>query len=138
MHVTLIARRSELTPKEWTPPMLDPPAPSANGELERLAPVRLHDATEGTVTVCGRVPLRLSTDEYWRSFEEVAHEHLLLFEAKALGRDRHAAFEPRLDDTFAEVIELLEKGRKIEAIKTYRLLTGASLKDAKDAVEAMA
>ncbi len=138
MHVTLIARRSELTPKEWTPPMLDPPAPSANGELERMAPVRLHDATEGTVTVCGRIPLRLSTDEYWRSFEEVAHEHLLLFEAKALGRDRHAAFEPRLDDTFAEVIELLEKGRKIEAIKTYRLLTGASLKDAKDAVEAMA
>jgi hypothetical protein len=31
---------------------------------------------------------------------------------------------------------LLTDGRKIEAIKRYRLLTGASLRDARDAVEA--
>ena len=36
-----------------------------------------------------------------------------------------------------EVREWLARGRKIEAIKVYRNLTGAGLKEAKDAVEAM-
>ncbi|MBL8923074.1 MAG: ribosomal protein L7/L12 [Myxococcaceae bacterium] len=37
----------------------------------------------------------------------------------------------------AEVADLLRAGRKIEAIKRYRELTGAGLKEAKDAVEAL-
>ncbi|MBM3461442.1 MAG: hypothetical protein FJX76_05025 [Armatimonadetes bacterium] len=40
-------------------------------------------------------------------------------------------------DGFAEVRRQLQAGQKIMAIKIYRELTGASLKDAKDAVEAM-
>ncbi len=38
----------------------------------------------------------------------------------------------------AEVLAILENGRKIEAIKLYRERTGAGLKEAKDAVEALA
>ena len=37
-----------------------------------------------------------------------------------------------------EVVSLLENGKKIEAIKVYRKQTGAGLKEAKDAVEAIA
>ncbi|MFI2641480.1 ribosomal protein L7/L12 [Streptomyces sp. NPDC018610] len=41
--------------------------------------------------------------------------------------------DPRLD----EVAELARAGRTIEAIKTYREVTGAGLKEAKDAVDRM-
>ncbi len=41
------------------------------------------------------------------------------------------------DAAIAEVRALLRAGRKIEAIKRYREVTGVGLKDAKDAVEAM-
>lgn len=37
----------------------------------------------------------------------------------------------------SEVMHLVQRGRKIEAIKAYRAATGAGLKEAKDAVEAM-
>ncbi len=40
--------------------------------------------------------------------------------------------EPELD---SEVIRLADAGQKIMAIKRYREVTGAGLKDAKDAVE---
>ncbi|MFJ8537128.1 ribosomal protein L7/L12 [Streptomyces sp. NPDC093591] len=42
--------------------------------------------------------------------------------------------EPRMD----EVLVLLRNGKKIEAIKVYREITGAGLKEAKDAVDRMA
>ena len=37
-----------------------------------------------------------------------------------------------------QVLSLLRQGRKIEAIKVYRTATNCGLKDAKDAVEALA
>jgi ribosomal protein L7/L12 len=40
---------------------------------------------------------------------------------------------PRSD---ADIDQLIREGRKIEAIKAYRLLHGCDLKDAKDAVDA--
>ena len=40
-------------------------------------------------------------------------------------------------DPFAQVREAVRQGRKIEAIKIYRELTGVHLKEAKEAVEAM-
>lgn len=49
---------------------------------------------------------------------------------------------PALDDGFDEVaaqlVALLEAGRTIEAIKIYRGRTGVGLKEAKEAVEALA
>lgn len=41
------------------------------------------------------------------------------------------------DPRMAEVLTLLRAERKIQAIKLYREITGAGLKEAKDAVEAM-
>lgn len=37
-----------------------------------------------------------------------------------------------------QLLDLLRQGRKIEAIKQYREVTGVGLKEAKDAVEALA
>ncbi|ELS54781.1 ribosomal protein L7/L12 [Streptomyces viridochromogenes] len=42
------------------------------------------------------------------------------------------------DPRMGEVVALLRDGKKIQAIKVYREITGAGLKEAKDAVEAMA
>jgi ribosomal protein L7/L12 len=46
----------------------------------------------------------------------------------------HAPPEP---DPFTEVRDLARRGKKIQAIKVYREITGTSLKEAKDAVERM-
>jgi ribosomal protein L7/L12/endogenous inhibitor of DNA gyrase (YacG/DUF329 family) len=40
-------------------------------------------------------------------------------------------------DVFSEVREQIKRGKKIEAIRIYREITGSSLKDAKDAVQAI-
>jgi hypothetical protein len=44
---------------------------------------------------------------------------------------------PISDDDWSRIKEALYAGQKIEAIKLYRELTSAGLKDAKDAVEAL-
>lgn len=49
-----------------------------------------------------------------------------------------AAEAPAEVGAAAEIVALLEAGRKIEAIKLYRKQTGGDLKDAKDAVERLA
>jgi ribosomal protein L7/L12 len=51
---------------------------------------------------------------------------------------RHAGLDPAQGFPLSEQVKDLARdpGRKIEAIKVYREETGASLKDAKDAVEA--
>ena len=50
-------------------------------------------------------------------------------------RKKTEAQDAAIDD---HIVSLLEGGRKIVAIKLYRRQTGASLKDAKDFVEALA
>ena len=47
----------------------------------------------------------------------------------------HTSVGSERDDP--EILEALRQGNKILAIKRYRQLTGAGLKEAKDAVEAM-
>ena len=42
-----------------------------------------------------------------------------------------------MESGMAEIIALLRRGRKIEAIKLYREMTGLGLKEAKDAVDRM-
>lgn len=39
--------------------------------------------------------------------------------------------------SFNDIRQLMREGQKIEAIKLFRLLTGAGLKDAKDQVESI-
>jgi ribosomal protein L7/L12 len=60
-------------------------------------------------------------------------------EAMHRGRAAPAPSGPQLDRAFEdEVIALLGRGQKIEAIKRYRERTGAGLKASKEAVEALA
>lgn len=47
------------------------------------------------------------------------------------------AAEEAIGDRGAEIEALLRQGRKIQAIKLYRELTGEGLKESKEAVEAM-
>jgi ribosomal protein L7/L12 len=58
---------------------------------------------------------------------------------EALERGQSLPTRETVDSTMeAEVVRLLEGGKKIEAIKVYRERTGVGLKEAKDAVEAVA
>lgn len=50
----------------------------------------------------------------------------------------HLGIEDDWPDDLAEVRELIHANKLINAIKAYRQVTGASLKEAKDAVEQMA
>jgi ribosomal protein L7/L12 len=64
-----------------------------------------------------------------------------LAEAKAavekLQRGERVAPEQSAGGVTDEIRELVRSGRKIEAIKIYRERTGAGLKEAKDAVDAI-
>lgn len=58
---------------------------------------------------------------------------------EALGRgDALPQTQTPASDVESEVLPLLEGGKKIQAIKLYRERTGVGLKEAKDAVEAIA
>ena len=57
---------------------------------------------------------------------------------EALERGEPPPAGDRADSSLeAEVLALLEQGRKIKAVKLYREQTGVGLKEAKDAVEAI-
>ena len=76
-----------------------------------------------------------------RRVEELAREvaQLRLQEggSPAVGDTARSAQVPRRASApeLAEVMALLEQGKKIQAIKVYRKLTGAGLREAKEAVE---
>lgn len=57
---------------------------------------------------------------------------------EALQRDEPPAPPAEDSPDAAEIVALLQGGKKIEAIKLYRQRTGVGLKEAKDAVEALA
>jgi large subunit ribosomal protein L7/L12 len=59
-------------------------------------------------------------------------------EALERGESLEPPQEPVVDSWEPEIVALMEQGRKIEAIKLYREKTGVGLKEAKDAVEAIA
>ena len=57
---------------------------------------------------------------------------------EALERGQPLATSEPVDTSLeTEIVSLLEQGRKIQAVKVYRERTGTSLKEAKDAVEAI-
>lgn len=68
--------------------------------------------------------LRARVDELERKLDLVLHR---------LGLQPDEATTP----DHSEIVELLRRGQKIEAIKLYRERTGLGLKEAKDAVEAI-
>jgi len=142
LHVSLIAQRTNITDSEWTPPGLDPPNAQVADNLTHEAVNRGLVAGSGRIELVDkRVTIEMPFEDYWPRFEEIALEHLLLYEigdeAASGALDRDTQLRPMLDDTFAEVRDLARRNRKIDAIKKYRELTGAGLREAKDVVDAM-
>ncbi len=136
LHVDLLALRAEVHESEWTIPELEPPNAQAAEGLSRGPALRQQASGEDTVKILdGRAAAQVPADEYWPSFEEIALEHLLLFERDD-SLDRDTQLRSVLNDRFREVRRLAREN-KISAIKLYREITGVGLKDAKDAVEAM-
>ncbi|HVH41764.1 MAG TPA: AAA family ATPase, partial [Labilithrix sp.] len=131
LHVAAVAPRATLSDREWR---REPPSPAVADTLSRGPALREHAATGEVAIVGGRAKVHVPAPVYWPSFEEIALEHLLLFESDD-GLDRDAQLHPRSEDGFTEIRELVKAGRKIEAIKRYRELTGAGLRQAKEAVE---
>jgi ribosomal protein L7/L12 len=137
LHVESIAERSALTAVEWTPPALDPPNPQVAENLSKQALVRRVDATIERVMIHAlQASAEVAYEAYWPQFEDIALQQLLFYERQSQ-YSRENQYRPVLQDRFSEVRAELKKGNKIQAIKLFRQLTGAGLKEAKDAVEAM-
>jgi hypothetical protein len=62
-------------------------------------------------------------------------EKVYALERRLRAVEERVGIDPLDADPDAEVLDLLSRGRKIEAIKAYRERTGAGLKEAKDAVD---
>jgi len=56
------------------------PAPEPADVLIRREASRVYDFQAGELTVAGRATLKMGWEEYWPRFEEIAAEHLLVFE----------------------------------------------------------
>jgi hypothetical protein len=137
LHIDIIADRSALTAVEWTPPALDPPNAQVAENLSKQALVRRVDATIERIMIHAlQASAEVSYEDYWPKFEEIALQQLLFYERQSQ-YSRENQYKPVLQDRFSEVRAELKKGNKIQAIKLFRQLTGAGLKEAKDAVEAM-
>ena len=137
LHVEIIAERANLTSLEWTPPALDPPNAQVAEGLTKLPLVRRVDLQIPRIMMHGmQASAEVSYEDYWPRFEDIALAQLLFYERQSQ-YTREKQYAPMLSDRFYEVRAELKKGNKINAIKLYRQLTGAGLKDAKDAVEAM-
>lgn len=66
------------------------------------------------------------------------HHRLRRIEAKLdLILDHLGISREKVERADSRALELMRQGRKLDAIKAYREQTGASLREAKEAVEAM-
>jgi ATP-dependent Clp protease ATP-binding subunit ClpC len=87
--VQLISMRFEVTDKEWLSEQLQPPIPNPQVDLTKLKATREHDGTNHRLILPTKRILPIVPDRYWDSFEEIALEHLLVFEeGEELDRDR--------------------------------------------------
>ncbi|MCC7539326.1 MAG: ATP-dependent Clp protease ATP-binding subunit [Deltaproteobacteria bacterium] len=101
LRVTRMAMRTELTPEEWARESMGVPAsPGSRAQLALLPAVRLHDGDTAMLSIAnGRRRLSIAADDYWGRFEDVALEHLLLYEHEEDGRgmDRDELFAGSLE-----------------------------------------
>jgi hypothetical protein len=137
MLVTRIAFRTQLRDQDWMAPSLTPPPPAAADQARRQQPVREVLANDGLVQVFAkRAVLKIPLADYWARFDEIALEHLLLFETRD-DLDRDAFFSAIFTEEWDDVTDLVRQGLMIEAIKRYRERTGVGLKEAKDYVDSL-
>ena len=134
MYVTPVAKSGVLTEKEWQSPDLAPLPPNEVSVRKKHKPVRKWSYNAGTVSILERAELQCPIEDAFRRFEEIAylHEREIQLDPSCTP-EVSTIFSTRLDP----VLQALRSGNKIQAIKLYREATGVSLKDAKDAVEAM-
>ncbi len=84
------------------------------------------------ISICIALAITVNDRKADARFKRLEHDvHLIM---KHLGVQ--TATEQALGARGAEIDALLRRGRKIEAIKVYRELTGVGLKEAKNAVDA--
>jgi ATP-dependent Clp protease ATP-binding subunit ClpC len=99
VYVHLIARKAEIDADGWEHKALAPPQAGTAGTRRRGAAAREHDRVQKVVFVAGRRRrLEIDPGEYWAHQEEIALEHLLLFELDEGGLDRDEYFAPPGDE----------------------------------------
>jgi hypothetical protein len=131
-----MAFRTQVDAAEWAAPGYEPPNAQYAELMSKMARNREIVSGVDRVTIAdGATFAEVPFESYWPEIEDVALEHLLLFERGAGSRDTQLS--PAFDDRFHEVRALIRAGNLIGAIKLYREKTGVGLKEAKDAVEAM-
>jgi ribosomal protein L7/L12 len=114
--------------------------PQCGAWLSQLAdgPEPNNDSLEDTIRLLLNQDRKIAAIKLFRE-----HAGLGLAEAKAAVEriergESPPARENVADDLEQQVLELMAAGKKIAAIKLYREQSGSGLKDAKDAVEALA
>jgi ATP-dependent Clp protease ATP-binding subunit ClpC len=137
LKATRVAFRASVREKDWTPPVLNPSPPGEASVAKRQMPAREILVGDDVVKIMsGRASLKVPLAEYWPRIQEIALEHLLLFETNA-ELDRDAYLSTTFTEDWDDVADLARSGQKIEAIKLYRERTGAGLKESKDYVESL-
>jgi ATP-dependent Clp protease ATP-binding subunit ClpC len=99
IYVHLVALKAEMDDAAWGHPSLSPPQIGTAGTRRRGAAARELDRVQRVVLIAGRRRrLEIDPGEYWARQEEIALEHLLLFEQEESGLDRDAYFAPPGED----------------------------------------
>jgi ATP-dependent Clp protease ATP-binding subunit ClpC len=87
MLIHRVAPRASIKEEDWIKEALTPPPPPPETELRARSAVREWRPKEGKLSLVGRRrEVELEPWEYWRRFEEIALEHLILFEDGELER----------------------------------------------------
>jgi ATP-dependent Clp protease ATP-binding subunit ClpC len=111
--------------------------PMSGVALKNAERSRVYDFGKTRLTVRDTEQVRIDWYEYFGMLERVVCWDLGRFDDD-YSVEGSSLFVPRFDPELADAVEdSLRAGKKVEAIKRYRNLTGLGLKEAKDAVEAM-
>jgi ATP-dependent Clp protease ATP-binding subunit ClpC len=99
VFVHVVALKTEIDSEAWSHASFAPPQAGTVGIRRRGAAAREHDRVQRVVLVAGRRRrLEIDPAEYWSHHEEIALEHLLLFELEEGGLDRDDYFAPPGED----------------------------------------
>jgi ATP-dependent Clp protease ATP-binding subunit ClpC len=99
VYVHLIALSAKIDAEGWGHTSLAPPQAGTAGTRRRGAAAREHDRAQRVVLLAARRRrLDIDPSEYWARQEEIALEHLLLFELDEGGLDRDDYFAPPGED----------------------------------------
>jgi ATP-dependent Clp protease ATP-binding subunit ClpC len=99
VYLHLVALDATVTEEQWGRPSLAPPHAGGAGSRRRGGAAREHDRVARIVQIAGRRrKLAIDPAAYWARQEDVALEHLLLFEIEGSGLDRGDYFTPPAED----------------------------------------